>query len=226
MLAVIQARMSSNRLPGKVLMPIFGEPMLQRVISRVALAKGVGRIIVATSSNQEDAAIYDYCVANGIECFRGPLENVADRFARIMLKTGDSAVIRICGDSPLIDPSLISQAISYFNRGDYDLVTNIFPRTFPKGQSVEIIKSNTFLKAINKNIFSNTDLEHVTTHFYLNQNKYNIHNFFNKIYDQDFSLIQQSVDTHDDFKEVERIISAFKGLTPDWLSIVKFSNSI
>lgn len=225
MLAVIQARMSSSRLPGKVLMPLYGEPMIQRVISRVALAKGVDRIIVATSSNPEDASIYDYCIANNIDCFRGSLENVADRFARIIDETCDNGIIRICGDSPLIDPELITASIVHFNDGDYDLVTNIFPRTFPKGQSVEIINSDVFKKAFKEKYFSKADLEHVTSHFYLNDRNYKIYNLVNKINNKDFSKIQLSVDTLEDFKMTEKIISAFNGLTPDWLSIAQLFDS-
>lgn len=226
MLAVIQARMSSSRLPGKVLMPLYGEPMLQRVISRVALAKGVDEIIVATSSNPEDASIYEYCVANNIDCFRGSLENVADRFARIINMTCGGGIIRICGDSPLIDPELITESIDHFNDGNYDLVTNIFPRTFPKGQSVEIINPNVFIKAFKEKYFSKTDLEHVTSHFYLNERNYKIYNLANKINNKDFSKIQLSVDTLEDFQMTEKILSAFNGLTPDWLSIVKTIDSI
>jgi spore coat polysaccharide biosynthesis protein SpsF (cytidylyltransferase family) len=154
------------------------------------------------------------------------LENVADRFARIIEKTCDSGIIRICGDSPLIDPELITASIDHFNDGNYDLVTNIFPRTFPKGQSVEIINPDVFTKAFKEKYFSKTDLEHVTSHFYLNERSYSIYNLANKINNKDFSKIQLSVDTLEDFEMAENIISTFNGLTPDWLSIVKSFDSI
>jgi spore coat polysaccharide biosynthesis protein SpsF (cytidylyltransferase family) len=221
MLAVIQARMSSSRLPGKVMMPLGGVPILERVITRVAMAKGVKRVIVATSSSEEDRVIYDYCLRNGIECYQGPLDNVAERFASILIESGQNAVIRICGDSPFIDPVLIASAINHYRLGSYDLVTNVFPRTFPKGQSVEIINADTFLRIFKEKSFSKEDLEHVTRHFYLNRNDYSIYNFTNPNTAKNFSDIQLSVDKLEDFQSAEKIIHSLCGEMPGWLDIVE-----
>ena len=220
MLAIIQARMSSNRLPGKVMMPLGGKLILDRVISRVTLSRDVNRIIVATSNTDEDGVIHEHCLVNRIECFRGSLKNVAQRFASLMMETGVNAVIRISGDSPFIDPNLISIGISHFKNGNYDLVTNVFPRTFPKGQSVEIIRVNTFLNAFDKKFFSSHEQEHVTSHFYFNEKDYSIYNFINENINKDYSGMQLSIDDLKDFQDAEKIIFKLGGVIPDWLSIV------
>ena len=115
-----------------------------------------------------------------------------------------NAFIRISGDSPLIDPKIINLAIECFKNGDYDLVTNTFPRSFPIGQSVEVIKTNTFEKVCQK-MTKLDELEHVTKYYYENSDEFRTKNFSN---DKDLSSYRLVVDTPEDLKRIEKIIGS------------------
>ena len=144
MLAIIQARMSSRRLPGKVLKPLAGVPMIQRVADRVAAAPGIAKVVLATSRDASDDAVADYCAKAGITCHRGPLDDVSARFIQAAHAEGAPAFVRITGDSPLMDPALVGQAVTLYEEGDWDLVSNVLVRSFPIGQSVEVLRLSTF----------------------------------------------------------------------------------
>ncbi len=139
--AIIQARMNSERLPGKTLFQISGRPVLQYIIDRLIHCDGIAEIVVATSVMAENDAVDFYCIERKIACHRGPEEDVAKRFIEVLEKYGYESFVRVNGDSPLIDQGLISKGIKIFFNKNYDLVTNVFPRTYPKGQSVEVIKA-------------------------------------------------------------------------------------
>ena len=205
MLCILQARMSSKRLPGKTLKKVGDKTLLEMVIDRVLKSKYVSKIIVATSNHISDLPIRTFCKKKKIKYFAGSLNNVSERFYKIIQSTKSKSFIRISGDSPLIDPSLIDIAAKKFNSSEYDIVTNIFPRTFPKGQSVEIIKSSIFKKYYFK-MKQKYYLEHVTQFFYKNFKNFKIKNFSNK---KDFSHIKMSIDTKTEFKWLERVYNHF-----------------
>ena len=175
MLAIIQARLSSKRLPFKVLRELNGEPLIMHVLKRVLRSNLVERTIIATSSKKTDDKLTDYLSDKKISFYRGSLENVAERMLGCAKKLGAEEFIRINGDSPLIDPMIIDKAILLNKKDNYDLCTNVLTRTFPKGQSVEIIKTEILNKHIKS--FSKTEKEHVTEFFYKNANKFKIKNF-------------------------------------------------
>ena len=177
MLVIIQARSNSKRLKNKILKLIFGKPMIWHVIQRIKKAKKVKKIIVATSSNKTDDKLVEYLIKNNFNYYRGSLNNVAERMNKASNKA--KHFLRISGDSPLIDSRIIDKAISiYQKKRNYDLITNIFPRTYPKGQSVEIIKSSILKKYIK--FMNKYELEHVTKYFYKNNKKFKIKNFKSK----------------------------------------------
>ena len=180
MLAIIQARTSSKRFKNKVLEKIFGKALINHVFDKIKLSKKVKKIIVATSKHETDNKLVKHLEKFGITYHRGDLNNVAKRFLDLAITKKAKFFLRINGDSPLIRHSLIDNAIKIHeeSKNKYDLITNIFPRTFPKGQSVEIIRTSILLKYINK--FSKSDKEHVTSFFYRNPKKINIKNFENK----------------------------------------------
>ena len=208
--AIIQARMSSTRLPGKTLLPISSKPMLQYVIERVAHSQQLDQFLVATSTEASDDAIEKFCTTMQVDCFRGNLSDVAHRFLTASQQYGWEAVVRICGDSPLIDPRLIDQAVEIFLSGEYDLVTNTLERTFPKGQSVEVIRMSTFRDA-HPQFETPGEREHVTEYFYTNNDQFRIHNF---VSGHNSGTLQLSVDTPDDFQTVETIIRSMQ--RPHW----------
>ena len=145
MLCIIQARYSSKRLPGKVLKKILGTAVLKRVVNQVKKSKEINKIIIATSKHKTDKKIINFCDKNKIYCMAGPLNNVFKRFYSIIVHEHCKSFVRIAADSPLIDPSLIDRAVTLFNKNRYDIVTNVFPRTFPKGFSVEVVNSKLIL---------------------------------------------------------------------------------
>jgi spore coat polysaccharide biosynthesis protein SpsF len=207
---IIQARFNSKRLPGKVLKSLNGMPMLWYTIESLKQTKAYDRLLIATSKESSDDPIATFCKDYKVECFRGSLDNVASRFYEIGRFTGCKAMVRICGDSPLIDFRIVERAIKDYVRLQPDLVTNVNPKTFPKGMSVEVIKSETFLN--NYPYMSDpSDLEHVTPYFYRNEAKLKILNF---TYPVSANHIQLSVDAQSDFDRVENIIKSMKN--PHW----------
>ena len=206
MLCIIQARYSSNRLPGKVLKKIFGITVLKRVINQVKKSKKISKIIVATSKHKTDKKIINFCKKNKIHCISGPLNNVFKRFYSIIVNEDCKSFVRISADSPLLDCSLIDKAINLFNRKRYDIVTNVFPRTFPKGFSVEVINSKIILDFLLR-VKKKKHQEHLTSFFYDNYKKFKIKNFYNRI---NSSSINLSIDNSSDFVRVKNIIKFCK----------------
>ncbi len=137
-LICIQARISSSRLPGKVMMPLAGAPLLLRMVERVRAAKVDARIAVITSTSQSDDAVEALCMENGIDCFRGHLTDLLDRHYQAAKQLGASVIAKIPSDCPLIDPAAIEKVFHSFNSSKYDYVSNLHPATFPDGNDVEI----------------------------------------------------------------------------------------
>ena len=199
--------MSSSRLPGKMLMDINGKTLLKRVVDKVSLSQSVSKIIVATSDNIEDDKIKKHCDSMGINCFRGDLSNVAKRFMDVISHENASSFVRINGDSPLIPPLIIDRAIKIFKENDFDLVTNVFPRTFPKGFSVEVISSKSF-KKINS-LLNKNQQEHITRKYYDNPEEFKIFNIVSK---ENYSDINYCVDTLSDLKRMNKLLSESQDL--------------
>ena len=168
MLAIVQARMSSRRLKGKVLKLLGKKTLLERVIKSIIKSKHIKKIIIATSVNRDDDEVFNFCKKKKIECFRGSLNNVYLRFVEVIKKYNTSSFVRITADSPFMDPSLIDQGIKLYKTGRYDMVTNTFPRSFPKGQSFSIYNSKIFVNNLKK-VKNKNHKEHITTYFYENQ---------------------------------------------------------
>ena len=137
-LAIIQARSSSSRLPGKVLMPILGEPMLLRQIERVRRSNLINNIVVATSLDSSDDALVYLLKSRGINCYRGDLNNVLKRFYDTALCYKTEHIVRITGDCPLIDYEVIDKVISLHLRSNSNYTSNTNPPTFPDGLDVEV----------------------------------------------------------------------------------------
>jgi len=118
--AIIQARMSSRRLPGKVLMPLAGQPVLSHIVRRARSSKLVSEAWVATSDDSSDDPIRDWCDSNSVSCFRGSLTDVLDRFAALALDIGSPWALRITGDCPVVDPEILDEVIAGVQRGNFD----------------------------------------------------------------------------------------------------------
>ena len=201
MLAIIQARTSSKRFKNKVLKKIYGKSMINHVYDKIKLSKYFKKIIVATSNHKSDNKLVMLLKKSKIPYFRGDLNNVAKRFLDLAIKKKAKFFLRVSGDSPLINFKIIDNAFEIFIKSNkkLDLVTNIYPRTFPKGQSVEIIKTSILKHYLVE--FSNKDKEHVTRYFYRNSKKIKIKNFKNKFKKK---LINQAIDTKKDLEFIKK----------------------
>lgn len=193
--AVVQARMSSKRFPGKVLEKVNGKALLGYLLERLRPCR-VDGMVVATSADKSDDAVESYCRENQVSCYRGDLENVASRFAEVIRGYGLDAFVRVNGDSPLIDGRLIDEAAAIFQKNESEIVTNIQRRSFPKGQSVEVFRAASFLENFPL-IALPEDREHVTSFFYKNAGRFRIHNFSAP---SDYSSFNLSIDTPEDLK--------------------------
>lgn len=207
MLAIIQARMSSSRLPGKALLPMLGIPLIQRVYDRLTLVTGITKIVIATSDERSDDVLCEYCSQQNIPYFRASLDDVALRLLSCAKRERVDSFIRISGDSPLIDPAVVDKGISLYNRSPCDLATNVLVRSYPKGQSVEVIRTEA-LADLYDNLVKLSDREHVTSYFYAHPKRYTIKNFSSG---RLMGNIQLSVDTCEDFKALERILCCTGG---------------
>ncbi len=204
MLAIIQARTNSKRFRNKILYKINGKPLIWYVINSVKKAKKITKVIVSTSNTKNDDKLIKYLRKIKIPYFRGDLNNVAKRLLDTAITYKKKSFIRINGDSPLIDPKTIDKVISIYKKKkfkNYDLITNVFPRTFSKGQSVEIIKTLTlksYLLRMNKD-----ESEHVTKYFYRNPTKLKIKNLKSNDSQRQLKL---SVDTKKDMVRIKKIL--------------------
>lgn len=204
LIVIIQARSNSKRFNNKVLYKIYNKPIIWHVVSKIKKSKNVKKIIVATSNIKTDDKLIKYLTKIKVNYYRGSLTNVAKRLCDAAEKNNANFFMRISADSPLIDPAIIDKAIKIFNsqKKKYDIITNVFPRSYPKGQSVEIIKTSKLRYFLNK--FNKEQKEHVTNYFYKNYKNFMIKNFKNIKYKTKTKL---AIDTKDDLK---LILNKFK----------------
>jgi len=209
-LAILQARYSSSRLPGKVLKPILGTPMLALQIERILCAKKIDKLVVATSVNDADASIYNMCRSIDVDCFRGDLNNVLDRFYQAAKPNEPDYIVRLTGDCPLIDPEIVDSVIQFCLDGNYDYVSNSLKPTFPDGLDVEIFKFAALESAWQEASLP-SHKEHVTPFIYLQPDRYKVSVFKNGV---DLSDLRWTVDEKEDFEFVSKIYSALYNSNP------------
>ena len=189
--------MSSKRLPGKVLMSLGNRTVLDWVVGSVKQSKELDSVIIATSSEESDDPIELYAFERKIELFRGPLDNVVERFYKAAIEKDIRIIVRICGDSPLIDHRIIDELLNIYLSSKCDLATNTFPRTFPVGQSVEIFSRDLLKELLNRDLNSKY-LEHVTSWVY-ESGKYKIKNLEFK---PNIANMKMSLDTKSDYEKI------------------------
>ena len=171
---IIQARMGSSRLPGKVLMKSGnGMPLLYHVINQLRYCSKVKNLVIATTTNQEDDSIEKFANDNSVNIFRGKEKDVLDRYFQCAKKYSFSTIVRITSDCPLIDPQIVDKVIERFFSGNYDYATNTLIRTFPIGTDVEVF-SFSVLETAWKNAQLPSEREHVTPYIYNHPEIFNI----------------------------------------------------
>jgi spore coat polysaccharide biosynthesis protein SpsF (cytidylyltransferase family) len=198
--------MSSARLPGKVLEDIGGKPMIQHVFDRVAAVFSIGNVFVLTSADPSDDSLCAYLSRKDIPFIRGPLDDVLGRFNKALdsLTPSPEWIMRISCDSPLISSTVINQVLSARSE-KFEIVTNIFPRSFPKGQSVELVHANC-LKKLNTMVKDPAQREHVTKYIYDNPKSFKILNVSNEA--GNLSDQNDCVDTFEDLEKIRERMSA------------------
>jgi spore coat polysaccharide biosynthesis protein SpsF len=206
-LAILQARMSSSRLPGKVMLKLNGKPMIFHQIERIRQASTVDEVVVATSIDSSDDSLSDFLVENEIRVFRGSLNNVLSRFLEIQQILNPTGVIRLTGDCPLVMPELIDRMVHCFWDSNLDYLSNTLELTFPDGLDVEVFKPST-LEKLAKFDLSEQEKEHVTLGIYTRPSMFTLRNFRGET---DLSQHRWTVDYLEDFDFIREIYSAFQG---------------
>lgn len=213
-LAVLQARMSSSRLPGKVLREILGQPMLARQIERLRRASRLTELVVATSTRPEDDAIAACCQTIGAACHRGPLDDVLARFLGALAAAGEpKTFLRLTADCPLADWSLIDRCVAAHEASGADLTHTSRDWTFPKGLDVEVCETAALVEA-GRQAKDPYEREHVTPYIYRHPERFRLHDLT-----RDPPLrYRWTVDTPEDFAFVDAVYQALYPAKPDFTS--------
>ncbi len=214
MLAVLQARMSSSRLPGKVLAPILGQPMIALQIERLRRARRLSGLVVATSAQAEDDPIAACCQEIGVACYRGPLGDVLARFVGALAAAGTpKTFLRLTADCPLADWSLVDRCIEAHEASGADLTYTSEGWTFPKGLDVEVVETEALIEA-DREARDPYEREHVTPYIYRHRERFALHSLT-----RDPPLrYRWTVDTPEDFAFVSAVYGALYPGRPDFTS--------
>lgn len=206
-LAIIQARMGSGRLPGKVLMDLGGGTVLARVVRRLERSQQISKVVVATTSAPVDQAIVSECERLHVSCFRGSEDDVLDRYYQAARLYPAGAVVRITSDCPLIDPQLVDETIIVLKNQKADYASNVFPRTYPRGLDVEAFTAAALVRAWSE-AREPYQREHVTPYLYQHPEKFRLASVSGKV---DHSPPRWTLDTREDLELLRAIYARFNG---------------
>lgn len=203
---IVQARMTSTRLPGKVLKEVLGKPLLEYQIERLKRVRSADELVIATTVNETDEPIVALCRKLSVEAFRGSEDDVLERYYEAAKKYGADAVVRVTSDCPLIDPAVVDEVIRAFldNQPTCDYVSNSLERTYPLGLGCELFSMSVLVEA-NREASRQPEREHVTPFIYHRPDRYNC---LNVAYHEDQSRYRWTVDTAEDFELIRRLLEA------------------
>ncbi|PKO05967.1 MAG: acylneuraminate cytidylyltransferase [Chloroflexi bacterium HGW-Chloroflexi-3] len=224
--AIIQARMTSSRLPEKVLIDIAGFPMLYHVIKRVSSAKLLDQVVVATTNDPADDLIEEFCNSNSQNCFRGHPYDVLDRYYQAALQFEADIIVRITADCPIMDPSLIDSLIQSFLESEVDFAANRLPppwkRTYPIGLDIEIVRFKALEKAWQE-AKSQFEREHVMPYLYDRPGRFKI---LLSHHEPDYGEKRWTVDTPQDLELINKIFDHFfPRIEFSWLEVIDLFKS-
>ena len=219
---LIQARMNSKRLPGKVLKKIKGKNLIEILLDRLKQSKRPDKLIVLTSTSQSDDVLANYLKNKSITSFRGDENDVLDRYYSAAKKYQCDYVVRITGDCPLVDPNLLDQLIDLALNTDADYCSNLFYESFPDGQDIEVFKYNVLREAW-KEAKLLSEREHVTPYIIKNTDLKGGALFSGKAYKSefDYSKVRMTVDTLSDFDAIRTLINNL-GINESWGAYTSF----
>ena len=219
---IIQARMQSSRLPGKVLLPLGGKPMLEWVINRAEHAKVIDICMVATTLDAADDPIEQWCNENHVPVYRGSQFDVLDRYYRAAQQAGADVIIRVTADCPLIDPALIDELFAFYVKEQADFAANRLPppwhRTYPIGLDAEIVSMDMLTKAW-ENAEEKFEREHVMPWFYDTPGRCKVSILDNP---EDYGMHRWTVDTPEDYAMMQALFDKLPDpLTSSWLDVLE-----
>jgi spore coat polysaccharide biosynthesis protein SpsF len=211
---IVQARMTSTRLPGKVLLPIAGRPMLSYQMERLRQVRSADVAVVATTVNEHDEPIVQFCKQEGLNCTRGPEMDVLRRYHDTATLFDAATVVRVTSDCPLIDPDVVDHMIRTYaeSRGELDYASNMLEPSYPYGMAVEVMSARALAEA-NDEARDPVEREHVTPFLYRHPQRYRLKSVR---LPNDLSGHRWTVDTPEDFELVRRVLEALYPKHPDF----------
>ena len=220
-LAILQARMSSSRLPNKVLKRVKNKELLAYECERLLNSKKIDKLVIATSTDKSDDAIVEFAKRKNIEVFRGSLDDVLSRYYKCATKYKKNIdklnIIRVTGDCPVIDPKVVDEVIESYEKGNFDYVSNTLKATYPDGLDTEIFSFEALEEAY-KNATLKSEREHVT--LYIKNNKK--FKKFNYEAEEDFSHLRFTIDEKEDFVLIKNVLENFEDVNFSYLDIISF----
>ena len=219
--AIIQARMGSTRLPNKVMKKINSTPMIDVLLARLSKSLSVDKIVVATSINPKDKTLADHVIKIGYDCYKGNENDVLERYYMAACKYKADIIVRITADCPLVDCLMVDEVVNRFKVSSFDYVCNNYPPTFPDGLDIEVFNFKS-LKLAYKNALTFFEKEHVTPYIRNNQNltKFTVKN------KQDLSHMRWTVDEKNDFLVIEEICNHFSpNIHFNWIDILRLEKT-
>lgn len=201
-IAIIQARMGSTRLPGKMMMDLVGKPVIEYVFDRVSFSSLISEIWLATTVDKKDDILVKWAQDNHIKYYRGDENDVLNRYYQTVTQAKADVIVRVTGDCPLADSDVIDKVIGEYLKGKYDYVSNIHPPTYPDGLDVEVFSFKALKKAWQEAKLG-SEREHVTPYIWKNPKLFKIKNV---VLEQDYSNYRWTLDTQEDFDFIEKII--------------------
>ncbi|MBI1812280.1 glycosyltransferase family protein [Candidatus Peregrinibacteria bacterium] len=204
-IAIVQGRMSSRRLPGKILADTAGVPLLMHVLRRAQAADVFDVVVMATSTDPSDDPVEDFCTASGFACFRGDLNNVLERYFTAAKMYNADLITRITADCPLLDPQVVRAVNEAFDPVHHDYVSNTLERTYPNGLDTEVFSMEALTKARERAMLP-SEKEHVTPFIYKNPDMFRMHQITQK---HDLSSLRWTVD---ELRDLEFVRAVFEEL--------------
>lgn len=212
-IGIVQARTSSTRLPGKVLQPVLGLPLLCRQLERLKRCREIEKFVVATSDGLEDRVILDLSLEMGVDVFQGNLNDVLDRFYQAARLYLPEHIVRLTGDCPLADPNIIDSLVRFYFSGKYDYASNCINPTLPDGLDAEIFSFPALERAW-YDAASSSEREHVTPYI---KNHPELFRIGSQVFDRDFSALRWTVDNPEDLVFVRRVYQEIYPSNPDFV---------
>lgn len=210
--AIIEARMKSTRLPGKNLRPILGKPMLEILVERLLYAKTLDGVVVATTTDPSDDVIEETCNRIGVGCYRGSMDDVLDRVLRAAQTFGAETIVEVTGDCPLTDPAMVDEIVDIYRSSGCDYVGNIRPSTQPIGLAVQVFATGV-LEETARLTQDPADREHVSLYIYEHPERFSLRNVESGLPDK-YCGYRLTVDTPEDFAVVSAVFEALYPANP------------